>query len=299
MILGHEKNELILANAIAANHVFPTWVFSGAYGIGKASMAYKFAKCLLSGHIPTDGTLNIPEDDPTDKLVGNRTHPDLIVLEQTNETVSIDDVRILFSKLHLSPTKSKWRAVILENASAFNKNVSNSLLKILEEPPERTVIILICTTLGNLPKTLLSRAMKLHFSSLPIDTVQRFLEKRGIPNAENLAKISNGSIGLALKMHENLGLETYQYLLDGFQNRKVQNALKFIKDNEIDFGIVRECFLHILHEYVHSIINREDSVRCSFEIEKIQQIISLINHCEVYMLDKNAVIAASYEKFFN
>lgn len=293
MILGHEKNELILANSIATNHVFPTWVFSGSYGIGKASLAYKFAKCLLSGHIPTDNTLNIPESDPTNRLVDNRTHPDLIVLEQTNEAISIDDVRVLFDKLHMASTKSRWRVVILENASTFNKNVSNSLLKILEEPPEYTVIILICTTLGNLPKTLLSRSMKLHFSPLTVDIVRNFLEKRGISDAENLAKISNGSIGLALKMHENLGLETYQHLLNGFQKGNVQGALKFIKDNDVDFGIIRECFLHILHEYTQDLTKKDN------EIEKVLGIISLLDHCEVYMLDKNAVIAAAYEQFFN
>lgn len=294
MILGHEKNEQILIKAIAENHVFPTWIFSGPYGIGKASIAYKFAKCLLSGY----KTFDIPEDNSIHRLVQNRTHPDLTVLEQTDNPVSIDEIRVLFEKLRMAPVKSQWRVVILENASTFNKNISNSLLKILEEPPEKTVIILICTTTGNLPKTLLSRAMKLHFSSLPTDIIQKFLEDRGIPNARQLAEISNGSIGLALKMHENLGLETYQHLLNGIQEQNVIRALNFVKDNNIDFEIIRECFLYIFHTHIKKLVTNEDDLRNDFEIAKIQKIISLLNHCEAYMLDKNAVIAATYERFF-
>lgn len=295
MILGHEKNEQILANAVAENHIFPTWIFSGPYGVGKASVAYKFAKCLLSGY----KSLDVPEDNPIHKLVENRTHPDLSVLEQSDDSVSIDEIRTLFEKLHMAPVKSKWRVVILENASSFNKNVSNSLLKILEEPPKQTVIILICTTTGNLPKTLLSRAMKLHFSPLSVDIVQKFLEGKGISNAKELAEISNGSLGLALKMHENLGLETYQHLLDGFQRQDIAGALKFVKDNEINFSIIRECFLHIFHEHIRKLSDNENSLCNDFEIAKIQEMVSLLDHCEVYMLDKNAVIAATYERFFN
>lgn len=295
MILGHEKNEQILTKAIAENHIFPTWIFSGPYGIGKASVAYKFAKCLLGGF----KTFDIPEDDPIHKLVNNRTHPDLNVLEQTDESVSIDEIRALFEKLHMAPIKSPWRVVILENASTFNKNVSNSLLKILEEPPKQTVIILICTTTGNLPKTLLSRAMKLHFSPLSIDIVQKFLEENGIPDAGQLAEISNGSIGLALKMHKNSGLEIYQHLLNGIQKQDIAKTLKFVKDNDVDFGVVRECFLHIFREYIRGLLTNKDNLYIDCEIEKVQKIISLLNHCETYMLDKNAVIAATYEQFFN
>lgn len=295
MILGHEKNEQILTKAIVENRIFPTWIFSGPYGIGKASIAYRFAKCLLSG----SKTFDIPDDDPIHKLVHNRIHPDLNVLEQTDESVSIDEIRELFEKLRMAPIRSQWRVVILENASAFNKNVSNSLLKILEEPPRQTVIILICTTTGNLPRTLLSRAIKLHFSPLSLDTVQNFLEERGIPDAKQLAEVSNGSIGLALKMYKNLGLDTYQHLLNGIQRQDVDKALKFVKDNDVDFCVVRECFLCIFREYVREMLTNKDALQNDYEIEKVQKIISLLNHYETYMLDKNAIIAATYERFFN
>ena len=299
MILGHEKNESVLAKAITSNHVFPTWIFSGAYGIGKASIAYKFTGCLLSGHMPTNDKLDILNNDSTMKMIQNRTHPDFTVLEQTSESVSIDEIRNIFDKIYMTPTISKWRVIILENASSFNKNICNSLLKILEEPPQNTVIILICTTLGNLPKTLLSRAMKLHFSPLPIDIVENYLQSKNISNAKELASLSNGSIGLALKLNEKNGIETYHHLLNGFEKKDVQSAIKFVKDNDVDFEIVRECFLHIFHEYLCEIIKNNDPLCNDIELAKIQKIVSLLDHSNTYMLDKNAVIAATYEQFFN
>lgn len=296
MILGHRKNELALINVLASGKVFPTWIFNGRAGIGKSLVARRFANCLLSNYVPSNGILDVPINDPISREIKNCTHPDFAVLEQSDDSVSIDDIRKLFSKIYMAPIKSQRKVIILDNASKFNKNITNSLLKVLEEPPENTVIIMICSTMGNIPRTLLSRAMQLYFPPLSKDIVQEYLVNNGIENADELANLSGGSIGIALKLHENFGLKVYQYLRDGFEKREVYKAMKFIKANEISFDIVKLCLLHILHEYAQTL--EQNCFKDQMKIEKILQIIFQINRSDAYALDKNAVIASTYERFF-
>jgi hypothetical protein len=320
-IFGHEKEEAALAAAIVNNRIFPTWIFHGPSGIGKASIAVKFAKCLLSGIIPEreGNSLNIDLDNDIHKLVDLRTHPDFFILEQSDESISIDDTRKLLLKVRKSPALSKRRVVILENSSSFNKNIYNSLLKMLEEPPRDTVIIMICNHTGTMPETLLSRAAKVRFNSLNKDLVQHILDQKGIKNAKELAKLSEGSIGYAIYLSENNGIEIYKNILKGFfyDGSCYQKTLKWIIDNNLcdKFQIIKTSILRILRIYINILsgIEVENSteeieilgpianVRRNFldyEIKKNQEILFMLNICESAMLDKNAVVVDTFERFF-
>ena len=315
-MLGHEKAEAILAHAIASNKIFPTWIFTGAFGVGKSTMAHRFAKCLLSGTIPTDNSLNVDENHPVHRLVNSHTHPDFFVLECKQESVSINDVRELLSNVRMTPTLSQWRVAILEGADSFNKNIYNSLLKFLEEPPANTVIILICNHAGTMPKTLLSRASKLHFSSLDESTVRQFLQQRNVEHAEELAHISDGSIGYAVYLSEHNGLEIYEHLLRGFTSEaESKTTLKYVIENALkdEFQIIVNSITRILKIYtdmINGVSASENSREINVlqylktdtpdkETQKVMDIISMLNKCESQMLDKNAVIVYVYEKFFS
>ncbi len=315
-LLGHKKAEAILAHAIASNKIFPTWIFTGAFGVGKSTMAHKFAKCLLSETVPTNDSLDIDEKNQVHKLVNSHTHPDFFVLEHKQDSASIDEVRDLLNKIRMTPTLSKWRVAILEDADTFNKNIYNSLLKFLEEPPANTVIILICNHTGAIPKTLLSRASKLHFGALDESDVKHFLQQQHIEHAEKLAHISGGSIGYALYLNEHNGLAIYERLLRGFTSETESKAtLKYIIENNLkdEFRIIVNSITRILKIYV-DMINGISSNKDTDEIEilhnlradnadeetqKTIDIISMLNKCESQMLDKNAVIVYAYEKFFS
>ncbi|MDR2268236.1 MAG: hypothetical protein LBD81_02150, partial [Holosporaceae bacterium] len=126
-IQGHEKIEGVLARAIASGKIFPTWIFDGPFGVGKGTMARKFAKCLLADVIPSNLSLDVPEENPVHRLVQQRIHPDFFVLEQRDEAVSLDEVRELMVKIWKTPALSSRKVLILENASGLNKNIYNSL----------------------------------------------------------------------------------------------------------------------------------------------------------------------------
>ncbi|MDR0631743.1 MAG: hypothetical protein LBF54_00650 [Holosporaceae bacterium] len=317
-ILGHEKKEILLARAIMNDRMFPTWIFHGPSGIGKASVAIRFAKCLFSNGVPREDTLDIDSESPVHKLVDLRTHPDFFVLEQTNESIPIDETRKLLLKVRKSPVLSKWRVVLLENSSNLNKNVYNSLLKMLEEPPSNTVIIMMCSHIGAIPKTLLSRAAKLYFHPLEEAVVRQILDDRGIKDSARLACLSGGSVGYALHLSENNGIEIYNNILSGFfhDGSCYPKTLKWIIDNNLSdsFEMIKTSILRILKIYADMLSGfadpkQRDEIKIleprvalgkhpDREIRKIQEIISMMCMCEPLMLDKNAVVVNAFERFF-
>ncbi|GHT93137.1 hypothetical protein FACS1894122_07910 [Alphaproteobacteria bacterium] len=321
--MGHEKAEATLAHAIISEKIFPTWIFQGPFGVGKSTMAHQFAKCLLAGITPSGPSLDIPVGHPVHKLVALRTHPDFFILEQREELVSIDETRELLLKIHKAPALSKWKVVLLENAANLNKNIYNSLLKILEEPPKNTVIIMICDNVGYIPKTLLSRAAKLRFGAIDTSLVEKALEDRGIENAKEIAKLSGGSIGAALYIHNNNGIDIFDNLLNAFDcssgNDNYKKHLKFLFDNKLcdNFFIIKKCMTHILKIYVDIICNsvdNEDSNEVGIlrnfrnrnmfqntdtEVKKVMEIITMLSGGERLMLDKNSLLVYVFEKFFS
>lgn len=331
-IIGHEKIEKELAQSIISGKVFPTWIFCGPFGIGKTCVAKKFAKCLLSGFIPSieenkdnadirKSPLDVPENDEIHRLVELHTHPDFFILEESATSISIDDTRNLMQKIHKKPTLSKWRVIIIENASGLNNNIYNSMLKILEEPPKNTVIIMICQNTGRIPRTLLSRANKINFNPLKDAQVQKILENNGIAKgkeAVQLAKIANGSVGYARYLKENNGIEIFSRLLKVFGNGD-KKSLQYIIENGLvsNFVIIKESLLKIFRMYMEGMIGITDLTtsdenanvfkrktggslaEISSEIKKITEIIFMINRSEGLMLDKQTVLAYAFEKFLD
>jgi len=308
-IIGHRKQIEAVAKSINSNKIFPVWIFWGVDGIGKTSVAYKFAKCLLSDLESVNENLDIADDSKIHNLVENKTHPDFFVMDSSSP--SIDEARILMGKISKAPSLSKRRVVIIENADKLNKNIYNSLLKILEEPPRDTVFILICSTIGNLPVTLQSRAIKLKFNPLSKSEVVLALSLVDVENSETLASISDGSVGDALYLYENNGVDLYQHLLRAFSSdyQTSHKTVKYIIENKLceNFRLIKQLIIRVLKEYIDTITEVKISdcfsrsvgkVSVDHETEKVLQIISNLNRGENLMLDKNGMIAEVFETFF-
>ncbi|MDR2794890.1 MAG: AAA family ATPase [Holosporaceae bacterium] len=321
-ILGHEKAEATLAHSIVSGKIYPTWIFLGPFGVGKSTVAHRFAKCLLSDTIPSESSLDISPENPIHKLVKLRTHPDFFVLEQRENSVSIDETRELLQKIHKTPSISKWKVLILENAANLNKNIYNSLLKVLEEPPKNTVIIMICDNIGHIPKTLTSRAAKLRFGAIDTCLVEKILKGRGVEPAKKIAALSGGSIGAAIYIHQHNGVDVFDHLLAAFDcSTEIDNHkkhLKYLLDNKLceNFFIIKKSITYILKIYVDIIndnidnehsdvvgilknLRRRMSRSLDAEVKKIMDIIVMLNNGEHLMLDKNSLLVHVFEKFFS
>ncbi len=214
-LLGHEATEAMLAEAIRAGRLHHAWLITGPQGIGKATLAFRFARRLLAGGGPGDD-LALAEGHPTFRRVAAASHADLLTVERTlNERgklrseIVVDDVRRVAGFMRLTPAEGGWRVVVVDGAEDLNRNAANALLKVLEEPPPRAILLLVCSAAGRLMPTIRSRCRRLALGPLDEAVVRGLLGRYASDLAEGdaarLAGISEGSIGRALALAEGGG----------------------------------------------------------------------------------------------
>ncbi len=208
-LFGHAAAESAFANALQDNRMHHAWLITGPAGIGKATLAYRMARTLFAGAAPASA--NDPRS-PLFRRVAENSHADLLSIErewdekkkQRRTEIVVDTVRAVPTFLHLTPAEGGWRVVIVDEAEMLNRNAANALLKVLEEPPARAVLMLVCAAPGRLPPTIRSRCRLLRLSPLPPDAMARALEIAA-PDAdaaerERLALLGEGSPGRAAAM---------------------------------------------------------------------------------------------------
>ncbi len=205
-VLGHEKSIRWLKRAILQKRVVHSYLFWGNEGIGKKYVALQFAKALncqdkgWEKGEACDSCLSC-------KKIDQSLHPDVLVLEPEGQTLKVEQVREMQKDLAYRPYEGRYRVIILSAADRMAPQMSNTLLKTLEEPPIHTILILIANHPRGMLPTILSRCQSIPFSPLPTSLVTRWLvEKRGINEKEAslLALLSEGSIGKALEIKEEI-----------------------------------------------------------------------------------------------
>ncbi|MFY8141952.1 MAG: DNA polymerase III subunit delta', partial [Caulobacter sp.] len=206
------------------------WLLTGVEGVGKASFAYRAARRLLGAEPDAArGPLGAAPYDPVSRLVAGRAHPDLLVLERAEEggrlrrTISVDQARALPEFFAKSPSQARFRVAIIDAADDLNLNAANALLKVLEEPPERGVLFLVCHAPGRLLATIRSRCRRLAFPRWPEVELAALVERRtGLDRdaADRIAALAAGSPGQALALASGPMLE-----LDAVAERWVAEGL--------------------------------------------------------------------------
>jgi DNA polymerase-3 subunit delta' len=173
LLAGHAAAEAQLVEAVRSGRLHHAWLLTGPVGIGKATLAFRFARRLLAGGMP-DGSLALPESHPTFRRVAAASHADLLTVERAwddkrkklRSEIIVDDVREVAAFLHLTPAEGGWRVVVLDGAENLNRNAENALLKVLEEPPPRAILLLVSGAAGRLLPTIRSRCRRLRLDPL-------------------------------------------------------------------------------------------------------------------------------------
>lgn len=176
-LFGHAAAEAELAEALAGGRMHHGWLLAGPHGIGKATLAYRFARAALmheSERSRAPGHLDVPDDASVSRQVRALSHPGLLVLRRPYDlkakrfatSIPIDEVRRLRAFLGHRAAQDNWRVVIVDEANELNVNAANALLKSLEEPPPHTVFFLLSSAPGRLLPTIRSRCRVLTLQPL-------------------------------------------------------------------------------------------------------------------------------------
>ena len=216
-LIGHAATIAYLKKNIAEEKFPHAVIFSGEEGIGKRLAAEICAAALLCEN-PVDGSPCGACESC--RLVAAKTHPDFYVVEaeatKTTRNIKIGQIREMQTQAALRPINSSRRVVIIDGAELMNNAAANCLLKTIEEPPSRTIFILLTANRSSLLMTIRSRCMTINFDKLTAEQIRDALITRDVEQseAERLSIIAGGSFGRALKLKDSGGAQLRETALD-------------------------------------------------------------------------------------
>jgi DNA polymerase III subunit delta' len=231
-LMGHAAAEARLLQAHQSGKLHHAWLISGPRGIGKATLAYRFAKFLLQ--VPSaeqaraHRSLYIAPEQPAFRQVAAGAHPGLLVIQRAVDTknkrlkteIAVDDAREAQGFFGQTAGAGGWRVAIVDPADELNAASANSLLKLIEEPPKQSIFLIVCHQPGRLLRTIRSRC--LHLPLDPLSTQQTLDVLHGLPadaveaeegTIRQAAELSRGSPGRALDMMGSKGATAFAEFL--------------------------------------------------------------------------------------
>ncbi len=241
--LGTESQERLFLELFKKKSLPHAMIFSGAQGIGKSTMAFRLARFLLK-NADSEGenqsglfepanaqvnftSLDVEISDPIFSRVSSGGHADLLYIHRyydatkgkMDANLKVENLRKIEPFLRRTASvEGGWRVVIVDDADTMNRNAQNAILKILEEPPNNVLILLIAHRAGMLIPTIRSRTRVIPFLPLSHKDMSNLLGKQGhdlgSDDLEILHILSEGSIGKALALIEEGGLNTLSLFLD-------------------------------------------------------------------------------------
>ena len=219
---GNAQVASTLQSMIEQEHITQTLLFAGPEGVGKATLARRFAAAILgdAGKIEHDDLSlaeNIEIVESREKWTADKrnedplvfaTHPDFLTFAPDGplRQITIPQMRLLKERAPYKPHKGQWRVFLIDHVDRANEQAANSLLKTLEEPPDHLIIIMTAENSYDLLPTIRSRAVPLYFTPLAESEMAEFARLRGLKDAQRRVMLASGSPGVAI----SLDLEVFE-----------------------------------------------------------------------------------------
>ena len=227
-LVGHSDIVKRFLTVYKSGKLHHAHLITGPKGIGKVTLALRFASHLFRNPDPSVASLTLDEGgnerDAIESKLAARAHPNLLHLSRPwdherkrfKTQLTVDEVRQTVPFFGTSKAESGWRVAIVDSVDDMNQNASNALLKILEEPPERTVFFVISHSAATVLPTIRSRCQHMALKPLASDEVLSIVDKHGLTDGLSqedralLGHLSDGSVRSAITLAHEDGLALYK-----------------------------------------------------------------------------------------
>lgn len=317
-LFGHDEEAQFLAQSYRSGKGHHAILIEGPEGIGKATLAFRFAHHVLSHPEPASAPEVLADPDPA-SMVGrqissgashNLLHLTRPVDEKTGKVksaITVDEVRRAGHFFSQTSGTGNWRIVIIDPADDLNRNAANAILKILEEPPKRAMFLVLSHAPGKLLPTIRSRCMPLRLSPLGHSDMDKALQNLGLTLSQDkrdtLLASSKGSVSQALKLLNYGGsdiVDVFNEVMaaDGPTARKQMHKLADVlaqKDGDIILGFFMEQVTENLMDAARAAAMAGDIDTAERKARLSSSLTERINIAQAYNLDKKQMVLSILE----
>jgi DNA polymerase-3 subunit delta' len=198
---------------VLSNNVPHAILLSGGKGLAKIALAKYMAHIALCENLTTSGVCG---NCKSCQLIVAGNHTDLTTVVAEKSVIKVDQIRALMQKVVLSSSRGRYRLIIIENAELMNKSSANALLKTLEEPPPKVIIILSCNDIGRMLATIKSRCVKINVSTPADEMTKQWLSQQLTASDQDLQLsllLANGAPLIAQSILENDTVPAFSEML--------------------------------------------------------------------------------------
>jgi DNA polymerase-3 subunit delta' len=316
-LFGHTEAEQTLLEAYRGGRIPHAWLIGGPRGIGKATLAYRMARFMLAHPDPgapdvqKAGSLAVEPDNRVARRIANEAHSDVLVLERVigdtgklNRNIKVDQVRRSVAFFGSTAGEGGWRVAVVDAMDELNDEGENALLKILEEPPSRSLLLLVSNAPGRILPTIRSRCRLLTLRPLSHADVVRGTaavlgRDAGDEEVQQAAALAEGSIGRALMLLDGPALALRQCvikLLEGLPNADPQ-ALHALGDAMAGTeNSTLAIFIDTVNAWLSARLTdeRRDRSRLARVAETWEKINSAAREVETYNLERKPLVFAVF-----
>lgn len=308
-LIGHEQAANMLASAYRSGKLPHALILAGPVGIGKATLAFHLAHHLLKNPISGQAPTSLAVPDPSSSLfrqIATGAHPSVLHLTRPlndktksfKTVVTVDEIRKVSRFLSLTSHDGSYRVVIVDPADDMNTNAANALLKNLEEPPARSLFILIVHATGSLLPTIRSRCQMVRLTPLDDESLLAVLATAEPPPPEDpearaaLVARAGGSARNAILLTQYGGLEIAEALDALVKGKKdVAGAYRLAeavagRDQAIPFDIFNRRALDLLSDAASRAAMTGNIGRAKTLSDTWQEALDAVSETETYNLDK-------------